>query len=313
MPPRSTGKDTWSLRPGDLPSERIMRAEPLLADLENNAIFRAIQSHERRRWGGKFAILGSLRLVLVVAAVLLAGFIILPLYFIFRDIALTRGQLIDHIERDTGIRVPLWLEARQALVKHDDLLMAFWGTLLQTRRIAFEAALLGIGILVALSGFSGLIFVESQGDVPDAGFPGAFVMMILGWLVYRMTLLRRLPYGMLGRTRSTVSRLLKQIAHYEPGARLSLIFKRVLLVIFVFPMTFCLGGMGIAIAATAFDSMNLNVALIEMILGSAGGYFAGLMRVGDLSDHKLSHIRYIKQDLQKIEDWLIKETSPRDV
>jgi hypothetical protein len=69
-----TRPDTWRLRPGDLPSRRVLRAEPRLRGLPDNAVFRLIV-HRRRLVGPELYV--QLLIMIGVVNLLLGGALIL--------------------------------------------------------------------------------------------------------------------------------------------------------------------------------------------------------------------------------------------
>ncbi len=159
MPKRK--RDLWTLRPGDLPSERVLALEPRLRDLENNAVFRLLMF--QKRGGMKAARRGEVSLsglnlfpLLILIVMGPVGWLILVL------LVVTRGWSgvfpVRNLGGIMGISRKCMGEVILTRITPQDIVLAHWGSALGQKRIRIR--LIGTWMLM----FSALVSI-AQGVI----------------------------------------------------------------------------------------------------------------------------------------------------
>lgn len=149
---RRWNKDAWSIHPRDLPSARVLAAEPLLSDLQNNPVFRMMVFHIHRGSAFKNIALSSAATIGMLILINRGSFASGPLFYVlFVGLFLlqwrARGSWRDRLEKETLIPWSRIGDLNAAGLNPNDWMLAYWGSRLIGRR---HLALSVQSVIVAL-------------------------------------------------------------------------------------------------------------------------------------------------------------------
>lgn len=152
----------WQPRTTDYPPEKLVADEPLFQNLENNPLFCAVTAErhatffDRRRTRSQShdeSLSSALRWAFIVLLIYAGGIFGYLALRLTRYASLTSLQFERHLERELGLPLKYWREARRARVTLDDLAAAIWASGLSRTNLLRRKLGLAAGVIVLAAVF----------------------------------------------------------------------------------------------------------------------------------------------------------------